>query len=426
MSETQSRGAERAPQKSNAAPDSRGSSKTQFKRELAGLSMDQQVQRLRPPPPREASPEQETTSEGPVGAVQLTPGAGSGAGSTGGTTTHPKQADLDHDKAKIKPVANLAAFKTAIKSLKVIAKAASVTSVANKIDKFEAAVTRTKLHLVKPATTGYGPSVGATKIQEWITNRIAIVQSYLSNNYTTKAQAAHDKILASGTVNDADKFDPDWGCLVDFGKGKAAFEPEEAFKIGDLTGIKGVFKVYDVGKVFNSMKQVYKDAWTSAAGTGKTGQQLFISECKSLGRIAFCPAGKGRVAPFNGANATKVFSGKSVSAFVGLQKDATASSFSDALVKYQLKASYYPSGAMLACSVGEAVLKANWGSIQLGKPSIMNLLVFDENVYDETDRTYGHLADPRDPNKPGANLELTIVGMPMADFMRASGTSVLT
>lgn len=111
MSETQSRGAQRTSAKSNAAPESRGSSKVQFKRELAGLSLDKQVQRLRPPPPRETSPEPDTSSAESVGAVQLTTGTGSGSGSTGGgTTAHPKQAELDADKALINPVADLAAF----------------------------------------------------------------------------------------------------------------------------------------------------------------------------------------------------------------------------------------------------------------------------------------------------------------------------
>ena len=176
------------------------------------------------------------------------------------------------------------------------------------------------------------------------------------------------------------------------------------------------------------MGDAYKAAWDSVATARgvATGQALFIQECKLAGRIVYAPQGEGRNPPFAGANADKVFSAqRPVTAFVGLARDATATTFADAIVKYQLQASYYPSGAMLACQVGEDVVRANWGTVKLGKPSIMNLLVFDENVYDETDRTFGHLADPADPTKPGANLELTVSGMPLEEFMRSSNATVL-
>jgi hypothetical protein len=365
----------------------------------------------------------------PAAPLQL-----SATGTTTTTTTtapptpHPRQADLDSDKSQIAPVSGLRDFQSKVRGLKVIAKAAGAASVVAKIDKLFDAVARTRLQLVKPAPDGYGPTDGAAKITEWIDSRIAIVEGYLSGNFIAAATTAHTAIESSGTVNPTDQFDPDWGVLVDFAKGSAAFGPEEAFSIGDLGTIQGVFKVYDLGKVFGMMGQTYRDAWDrEGAARGLTGQALFAQECQSAGRMVYAPAGKGTTAPFAGANADKVFSAaRPVSAFVGLARDATATSFADALVKYQLKASYYPSNMMMACQVDASVLTQNWGSIRLGKPSIMNLLVFDENVYDETDRTFGHLADPADPSKPGAALELTIIGMPLADFMRAGGTQVLT
>jgi len=50
--------------------------------------------------------------------------------------------------------------------------------------------------------------------------------------------------------------------------------------------------------------------------------------------------------------------------------------------------------------------------VKIGKPSMFNLLNFDENVYKEDDRQYGHLADPNDPKKAGNALELTCQGYP--------------
>jgi hypothetical protein len=412
-------------QRSAPAADSQAESagpswQQRFRGSLAGLTYAEQLERVRPSTPLGVV-QQRADSAATSAVVQHTTG-------TGGTPApHPRQADLDADQAQITPVAGLRDFQTRVKSLKVVAKPGSVSSVDLKVTKFFDAVTRTKAQLVKPSPDGYGPADGPTKITEWIDNRVATVEGYLSGNFTTKAQAAHDRILASGAVNADDQLDVDWGVLVDFRQGASAFGPEELFAIGDLSGIKGVFKVYDVGKVFNTMKDDYKAAWNAvAARRGLTGQQLFIDECKAAGRMVYAPAGEGSSPPFDGANGDKVFSGQTVNAFVGLARDATATSFSDALTKYQLAAKYYPSGAMMAGQVGEDVLRSNWGSIQLGKPSIMNLLVFDENVYDETDRTFGHLADPADPSKPGANLELTILGCPLADFMRAGGTQVLT
>ena len=69
---------------------------------------------------------------------------------------------------------------------------------------------------------------------------------------------------------------------------------------------------------------------------------------------------------------------------------------------------------MFVISAGVAEVKQQMaaGTIKIGKPSIFNLLNFDENVYDEGDREFGHLADPKDPTKAGSALELTCQGYP--------------
>lgn len=396
----------------------------QLKQQLAGLSVDDQKDALRPPMPLQFNRDGATDKAGPQGPARSVQFAG-GTGSTG-ASAHPKQADLDADKALIKPVASIKDYQTRIKALKVIVKTGEIAGVSKKIDKFYDAVDRTKKQLKKPPTEGYGSGADA-KIKQFIDDRVAIVMSYLSDNYKTKAEAAHAAVQASGKVDAKDQFSPDWGVLVDFKKGKQAFDPEEEFSINDVGKIGGIFKVYDVGKIFRSMGRTYQDAWNAVAtrkGAG-SGKDLFIQECKSSKQLVFAPKGEGKNPPFAGANGLKVFSGKSVDAFVGLGNNATATTYAAAITDYALAPGSYPCGVMLACKADDTLVKSRWGSIKFGKPSIMYLLAFDENTYDETDRTYGHLADPANPEKPGAKLELSIVGLPMSDFMNSSTSSIL-
>ena len=65
---------------------------------------------------------------------------------------------------------------------------------------------------------------------------------------------------------------------------------------------------------------------------------------------------------------------------------------------------------VVSASAADVKDKKNKGEIKIGKPSIFNLLNFDENVYKEDDREYGHLADPGDATKAGNALELTVQG----------------
>lgn len=154
------------------------------------------------------------------------------------------------------------------------------------------------------------------------------------------------------------------------------------------------------------------DAWE--AEFPGAGQDTFIEQCKAAKKLVVAPAGKEAKPPFAGAAVDAVFS-KPLNGFVGQGKDATAvGSFADAITRFALNPGYYPSKAMFVVSApaSEVNDKKNRGEIKIGKPSIFNLLNFDENVYDENDRAYGHLADPADPSKPGAALELTCQGYP--------------
>lgn len=244
--------------------------------------------------------------------------------------------------------------------LKAIVKPGGKASVALKIDKFLAAVPRLRAQLIKPSPDGYGGG-GAAKATERIRQPPGHPR-LPAHQLPDQGPGRADAIQASGTVADADQLDPDWGCLVDFRAGAAAFGRRRVLRgrpRNDRRRLQGVRRrqgLLDDGAGL----QGRLDTVATTRGVG-TGQALFIQECKTAGRIVYAPAGEGRNAPFAGANADKAFSAqRPVTAFVGLARDATATTFADAIVKYQLQASYYPSGAMLACQVGEDVVRANW------------------------------------------------------------------
>ena len=133
------------------------------------------------------------------------------------------------------------------------------------------------------------------------------------------------------------------------------------------------------------------------------------------------PAGEEGKPPFKGATIPSVFT-KPLNGFVGQGKDAASvGSFADAIQRFALNPGYYPSGAMfvISASAGDAKQKKNSGAVKIGKPSMFNLLNFDENVYKEDDRQYGHLADSKNPSKAGNALELTCQGYPSEIYSSA-------
>jgi hypothetical protein len=289
-----------------------------------------------------------------------------------------------------------------IQSLSLLVTAQSKASVHLRVTKLKDAIARTRVKL----TEIYKDKAPAL-INEWIDSRLPQAHAKPGPEFVGKAQAAKDALLSLPTI------DPK--AQVDAAKPLVNYQicaPEEAAtdKMMDESG--GIMKVFDVGSMWWSMDAKYQDAWKAKFGADADKQ--FTNACKSQKALVTAPPGQENKPPFKGSSIDTVFT-KPLSGFVGQGKDAGAvSNFADAIQRFALNPGYYPSGAMFVISAGAADVKQkkNSGAIKIGKPSMFNLLNFDENVYKEDDREYGHLADPKDASKAGNALELTCQGYP--------------
>jgi len=323
---------------------------------------------------------------------------------------HPNQAEIDADRAALTPVANLEAYAPKVSSLRIAATPASKASVALRISKLMAAIPATKTAL----TTYYGAAAPA-KIAEYIDTRKAMIDANLAA-WSGGAGGALDKIKTKGSLDPADQWDAT-GPIVHF----PAMGIEERSTIEVLETItKGVIKVFDANSIWGAMDPSFQAGWTTHGG----GQAGWMNECKTAGKLVFAPTGKSALPPFSGKGPADAFKG-TVRGFVGMGTDAAVpSSYAHAITHFALAEKWYPSKVMFLGLCNVAYLKSLAGPIPIGKPSIFKLLQFDENTYEPNDRTFGHLADPADPSKPGLARELQTDGLPQSEFL--SGGSVLS
>ena len=289
--------------------------------------------------------------------------------------------------------------------MRVVASPASKASVDLRIKKLSAALTRAKVHL----RAAYGEQA-EPKIKEFYDDRLVRIEAELAGLYKPKAEAAAGKIEQSGTVNDKDLWDAT-GALSNY----KHMGPEELVAPELLDTTRGVMKVYDVGSLYEkSMDAPFQQVWTQKGG----GKEGFIAACKAKGSLALLPDAAAADPLYVGTDVAQVFP-KMANGFVGLGKDAgAANSFQEAITRFALKDSYYPSGVMFSSFATATDVKAELPNMKMGKPSIFYLLNFDENTYDEKDRVFGHLADPADPSKPGSALELQCIDMPQAILLK--------
>jgi hypothetical protein len=300
-------------------------------------------------------------------------------------------------------VGTLEQYKDVIASLRVAATPASKASVALRIGKLMTAIPATRTAL----NTYYG-AAGPAKQKEYIDDRKAQIDANLAS-WTTGAGAALDKIKAAPGVNVADQWDAT-GPM----KFWPAIQPEELTTAAVIdTVTQGVIKVFDAGSVWDAMDPAFQAGWTTHGG-GKAG---WLEACKAAGKLVFAPAGKEALPPFLGKSVADAFK-QTVRGFVGMGTDAAVpTSFAHAIQHFALNAGWYPSGVMFLGHCTKDYLKGLVGALPIGKPSIFYLLVFDENTYEPNDRTFGHLADPADPTKPGPARELQTTGLPQSEFL---------
>jgi len=316
---------------------------------------------------------------------------------------NPQAADIEADFKKVSPVATLDAYNAMIQSLSVLVTPESKASVNLRISKLNAAIARTK-----PKLTAIYGAKAPDMIRDFIDSRMPQAHAKPGAEFLPKAQQAKDALLAAPGIDkskQADAVSP----IVNY----KICAPEEAAtdKMMDESG--GIMKVYDVGGLFRVMDKKYKDAWIAKFGDEKAAQTQFANACKATQKPALAPPGQENAPPFKGASVDTVFTGM-LNGFVGQGKDAAGvGSFADAIQRFALNANWYPSKAMFVISAGAAEVKGNMkkpDAPKIGKPSIFNLLNFDENVYKEDDREYGHLADAS--GKAGNALELTCQDYP--------------
>ena len=338
--------------------------------------------------------------------------ASAGGGAAPGAAPAPKNPqarEIEADFKNVKPVANLDAYNAMIQSLAYLVTPQSKASVNLRVTKLKATIARARAKLVE-IYKDKAPKM----INDFIDSRLPNADAKPGPEFLPKAAAAKESLVNAPAIDpklQADAAKP----LVNY----AICAPEEAAtdKMMDESG--GIMKVFDVGSMWWSMDGKYQDAWK--AKFGAEADKKFTEACKAKKSLVLAPMGEETKPPFKGASITSVFS-KPLNGFVGQGKDATAvSNFADAIQRFALNPGYYPSGAMFVMSAGAADVKdkKNKGEIKIGKPSMFNILNFDENVYKEDDREYGHLADAKDPSKAGNALELTCQGYPGEIFASA-------
>lgn len=313
---------------------------------------------------------------------------------------NPKAAEIADEAKKVKVTATLAEFNAMIQSLSYLVTPESKASVNLRVTKLLAAIARTKAKLAALPN-------GATMIRDFIDSRMPAADSKPGGDFAPKAAAAKTALLASPTVAKNLQVNAAQS-VVNYG----ICAPEEAASDKTIDDSGGIMKVFDVGQLWGCMDVKYQDGWKMKYQD--KAQQKFTELCKSAKQLVVAPPGEENKPPFLGATPSTAFT-KQLFGFVGQGKDAAGvASFGDAIKRFALNPGYYPSGAMFVVSAGAADVKdkKNKGEIKIGKPSIFNLLNFDENVYDENDRAYGHLADPNDPSKAGSALELTCQAYP--------------
>jgi hypothetical protein len=329
----------------------------------------------------------------------------SAAGAAPGATpkpTNPQAKEIEAELKLVQPVATLDAYNAMIQSLSLLVSPQSKASVNLRVSKLKDAIARTKPKLVE-IYKDKAPKM----IDDWIDSRLPAANAKPGPEFMAKAAQAKDALVKSPTIDpklQADAAKP----LTNYN----ICAPEEAASDQMIEDSGGIMKVFDVGSMWWSMEPRYQDAWK--AKFGGDAEKQFTAACKAQKSLVTAPPGEETKPPFKGATVPSVFT-KPLNGFVGQGKDATAvGNFADAIQRFALNPGYYPSGAMFVISAGAADVKQkkNKNEIKIGKPSIFNLLNFDENVYKEDDRQYGHLADAKDPSKPGNALELTCQGYP--------------
>jgi hypothetical protein len=321
-----------------------------------------------------------------------------------GPATPPKPphvAEVEAEFAKVTPVATLDAYNAMIQGLQHLVTPESKASVNLRVTKLNAAIARTK-----PKLLASGPD-GPKKVQDFIDSRLPAAHAKPGPEFLGKAKEARDKLVAAPAVSkalQADAAKP----VVNYG----ICAPEESASDKTIDDSGGIMKVYDVGNLYWQMAAPFQAAWKKLFNDDAPNK--FTDACKSQKKLVLAPPGEENKPPFKGASVTQIYD-KVLNGFVGQGKDAAAvGNFADAITRFALNPGYYPSKAMFAifASAAEVKDKKNKNEIKIGKPSIFNLLNFDENVYDENDRAFGHLADPADPTKAGKALELTCQGYP--------------
>ncbi len=319
---------------------------------------------------------------------------------------------VDADFANVKTTATLDEFNGMIGRMKYLVSDKSKASVALRVGKLNAAIARARPALL----SHYGPVEGPKNVKTWIDDRLPLVTASAPKKFGEKA-TAQKPILKSKPAIDAKDMVVAEDCLVNYG----AASIEEPATPSMIAASKGIMKVYDVGAAFSKgMSEPLKAVWLKRFGDDpKAAEAAFVTACKAANGLVTAPLGEERNPKFAGFSPATAFTG-GISGFVGQAKDmAGVTGYNIALQRFALKADYYPSGAMFACTADVAQVQAEMAKpdgAKLGKPSIFNLLHFDENTYDEKDREFGHLADPNDPSKAGTALEMSCVGFPGVDF----------
>jgi|GEM_PF-1681791 len=319
-------------------------------------------------------------------------------------SAHPRQGEIDADRAALKSVGTLEAFRDLVSGLQIVPTPSSKKDVPSRIKKLLKALPEAEAHLRKV----YGPTEAPGLIEKWFTERRALLESKLADSYPTKAAAALGKIQSSGEVKEKDQYD-----FTEAMKVWAAIKPEELIVGEDALKSYDVYKAYDLAVIWEKGNDLFRAAWGAVGG-----QEAWMEACTSAKGVVVSPPAVEGAPPGPGLTVEQAFTGQHFG-FVGVMPkgQSVPSTFAEAISALALDKKYYGSKKMIVGRASPAAVNAVIAGKKIGKPSIFNLLTFNEQTYDITNRTFGCLADPANPEKPGTMLELQVQGISVSEFM---------
>jgi hypothetical protein len=273
----------------------------------------------------------------------------------------------------------------------VLVKPASKSKVATRVSRLMNSYSR-----ALPVWSAMPPVDGQAAVDKFWTTRMGMVTTHLPAAIASAATAAATALKTKDAPDPEKQMAADKVFNAVIGaSGYQINAPETQASDQTVNDQGGAAKCFDVGDLFWKMDKTLRNQWCAAVGKAEEAAQAdYIAAAVAKGKPPLAPLGKEGVAPWNAMTVDRLYTA-GLTGFVGMGKDApTVASYDDAIKKFALNKSYYPSGKMFIVHADAASVNAQKaaGTLKIGKPSIFCHLEFEEFLYAESDRERGELA----------------------------------